>query len=154
MAGASICSVEDCNKPIFIQSRRLCAAHYYRWRRHGDPKAGKARSPNGAPERFLQDVVLAYDGDDCLIWPFTRTGQKKMRGRRGRGYAQIRRAGKMVSVQRIVCEYVNGNGDGMDSAHSCGNGHLGCVSPKHLRWATRAENIQESVRHGTHYSGR
>jgi hypothetical protein len=35
------------------------------------------------------------------------------------------------------------------AAHKCGNGHLGCVNPKHLSWKTRAENEADKIAHGT-----
>lgn len=149
MATQRICSIGECGKKVLAKG--LCSAHYHRWWRHGDPEGGNERSPNGAPEAFLRETVLPYDGDDCLIWPFTRSGRKSLHGSPGHGYAQIRRGGRMVSVQRIVCEHIHGDGTGMDSAHSCGNGHLGCVSPRHLRWATRAENMADAIAHGTHW---
>jgi hypothetical protein len=34
------------------------------------------------------------------------------------------------------------------AAHSCGNGHLGCVNPRHLRWATAKENAHDELLHG------
>jgi hypothetical protein len=36
-----------------------------------------------------------------------------------------------------------------EAAHGCGKGHLGCFSPKHVRWATPAENAADRVKHGT-----
>jgi hypothetical protein len=36
-----------------------------------------------------------------------------------------------------------------EAAHSCGNGHLGCVSPRHLSWKTHKENMADKVQHGT-----
>jgi hypothetical protein len=39
------------------------------------------------------------------------------------------------------------------AAHSCGKGHLGCVNPKHLRWATPSENINDQLAHGTMRTG-
>jgi hypothetical protein len=37
----------------------------------------------------------------------------------------------------------------MQAAHSCGNGHLGCVNPHHLRWVTPKENAADRDDHGT-----
>jgi hypothetical protein len=36
-----------------------------------------------------------------------------------------------------------------EAAHNCGKGHLGCVNPKHLRWATPIENAADKAAHGT-----
>jgi hypothetical protein len=51
----------------------------------------------------------------------------------------------------MACEEENGPPPTPDheAAHSCGNGHLGCVARKHLRWKTHAENVAEAVEHGT-----
>jgi len=35
------------------------------------------------------------------------------------------------------------------ASHSCGKGHEGCVSPRHLRWATASENEADKIDHGT-----
>jgi hypothetical protein len=33
--------------------------------------------------------------------------------------------------------------------HSCGNGHLGCINPHHLRWGSHPENMSDKTIHGT-----
>jgi hypothetical protein len=33
--------------------------------------------------------------------------------------------------------------------HSCGQGHMGCINPRHLRWATAVENYADTIIHGT-----
>jgi hypothetical protein len=40
-------------------------------------------------------------------------------------------------------------GPKQEAAHRCGNGHLGCIHPKHLRWATRQQNSDDKKLHGT-----
>lgn len=35
------------------------------------------------------------------------------------------------------------------AAHSCGNGHKGCVNPNHLAWKTQSENLADRETHGT-----
>lgn len=37
----SVCSVEGCERPVLVKTRRLCRRHYQRWQRHGDPEAGR-----------------------------------------------------------------------------------------------------------------
>ena len=32
--------------------------------------------------------------------------------------------------------------------HSCGQGHLGCVNPAHLRWGSHVENMADRIAHG------
>lgn len=132
------CTVEGCERPK--RTGGLCQMHYQRFRRHGDALAG--RTPDGAPDRYLRDVVIPYAGDDCLIWPFTRVAE---------GYGQIRRDGRRQRVHRLVCEAVHGlpASSGLVAAHSCGNGHLGCVTPRHLSWKTSQGNALDAIEHGT-----
>ena len=141
MAESRICKIEECRNPA--ATRGWCNSHYLRWRRHGDPLGGG--TPNaaaGEPGRYLKDTVLAYDGDECLIWPFAKAGK---------GYGVITQDGKQVLVHRIVCRDAHGEAPTPEHevAHSCGNGFGGCVARRHLRWATRAENIADKHLHGT-----
>lgn len=94
---------------------------------------------------FLETVVLTYDGQECLIWPYSTNGH---------GYAQINDGGKPTRVSRLICKRLYGPGfPGAHAAHSCGNGRLGCVTPGHLGWATCAENEADKKRHGTDNRG-
>lgn len=138
-----ICTVSDCRKTV--EARGLCGAHYYRWRKHGDPLGG--RTPNGEALRYLRDVVLAYEGDDCLIWPYIKSAD---------GYGLINRPGGNVAVvSRMVCEETKGPppSPDHDAAHSCGKGNLGCVTKAHLSWKTRLANVADAIAHGTHIAG-
>lgn len=91
---------------------------------------------------FYENVVLQYDGDECLIWPHSKSGK-------GRGMMKVRGVKKTVS--RMVCEHFHGAPPTPQhqAAHSCGNGHIACVTKRHLRWATPRENYHDSVLHGT-----
>ncbi len=143
MATHRICKVDGCDKPI-SDRRDMCGSHYGRWKRHGDPLAGRVLE--GEPDRYFRDVVLAYVGDDCLIWPYSRGA---------RGYGRLYQKGSMCLVSRLVCAETEGPAPTPEheAAHSCGKGHLGCVSPKHVRWATSAENKADKILHGTHMFG-
>ena len=137
-----ICSIEGCGKPH--EARGWCKRHYLRWKRHGNPNSG--RTAKGAPLAWLRSVALVHDGDECLFWPFSRdTG--------GRGRLAIN--GKDLIASRLVCSMSHGDApsDIHQATHSCGKGHLGCVNPKHLRWATNAENQADRVVHGTSNRG-
>ena len=94
---------------------------------------------------YLDNVVMHHNNDECLFWSFSRS----------RGAAMIYIDGHNARVARIVCERTHGPAPtpGHEAAHSCGNDHLGCVSPKHLRWATPSENNQDKLSHGTHNRG-
>lgn len=100
----------------------------------------------GEPLRYFNEVVLVYEGNACLIWPYAR---------HAKGYGQLRIDGRTQTVSRLVCERANGppSMPKHEAAHSCGNGHLGCVNPNHLSWKTHAGNMAEMVEHGTSPKG-
>lgn len=83
--------------------------------------------------KWLQEHV-SYPSEFCLIWPFHRNSAK--------GYGQFWHNGSMAYAHRMMCEMVHGPApdDKPQAAHSCGNGHLGCVNPRHLSWASNSEN--------------
>lgn len=144
MTIAGPCKIDGCHRSARPKRSGLCEAHYKRKWRYGDPSAGGTF--NGDPARHLKGVVLRYNGDECLIWPFTRNNV---------GYAQISVNCRMMLVTRIVCEKFNGPPPNPDSqaAHSCGNGHLGCVTPGHLSWKDRPQNMADKYKHGTDNRG-
>lgn len=139
---APTCSVDGCLSPQYAKS--LCNKHWQRWKDHGDPVGG--RTPNGKHKEFLENAVLAYSGDECLIWPYFRNHH---------GYGKIHINGRNAYVHRVVCERIHGPAPTPkhQAAHSCGNGHLGCCNSKHLRWATVSENQSDRVLHGTSVRG-
>lgn len=96
---------------------------------------------NGKTIQWLRDHVN-YDSDYCLIWPFNRNPN---------GYGQLGYLGKSGYAHRMMCEMAHGPAPSPDheAAHSCGNGHMGCASPKHLSWKTRSENLLDCREHGT-----
>lgn len=142
MATLRLCSIPDCGKPA--SSRGWCVDHYVRWKRHGDPLGG--RVSRGGVQKYFREVVLAYDGDDCLIWPFSTNG----------GYGQMRHEGRPSLVSRLVCEEEHGPPPNPTdhAAHLCGKGHLGCVARSHLVWKTPTENEVDKHAHGTWYARR
>jgi len=99
------------------------------------------RAATGEAQKFLREVVLPYDGTECLIWPFAKT--KK-------GYAQIGIDGKTRLVSRVVCEKAHGPSPSPrhHAAHNCGHGYDACVARRHLAWKTPAENEAEKRDHG------
>lgn len=143
MAEKRLCSIDDCGKRQ--KASGFCCKHYERLRMHGDPLGGR-QTFNGEPQEHYRSVVLPYDGDDCLIWPYSRNTN---------GYGQMNVYGKLTVVSRLVCTEVNGPPPTPEheSAHSCGRGHLGCVTKRHLSWKTRKENQADRLAHGTHSRG-
>lgn len=142
MADSRICKIDGCDKPL--KARGWCNAHWVRWKRYGDPLAGQTMK--GEPSRFFNEVVLPYDGDECLIWPYSKDGK---------GYAQIRKDGRNQSVSNLVCREIDGPPPTPEheAAHSCGKGHLGCVAPSHLSWKTHVDNEADKLIHDTHIRG-
>lgn len=134
-----ICSIANCGKRH--KARGWCGAHYRKWRLKGSAEHGRT---NGAPKQFYADVVLTYEGDECLIWPFCTSGD---------GYGSIQEKDKTRSqiVARRVCEDVYGPPPSPrhQAAHSCGRGDLACVAKSHLSWKTPSDNCADKIAHGT-----
>lgn len=133
---------EHCSRPA--KKRGLCGAHYRRWLSHGDPLIAKR-----VGNRVLHDWILAHvshEGNECLIWPFWRDKN---------GYGHLTFDGERHTANYFMCMYAHGKPPSSEheSAHSCGNGYIGCVNPNHLYWATRQENMDDMARHGTRMQG-
>lgn len=111
-------------------------------RRYWSSKCGQGEVVN-----WLRDHST-YVGDDCLIFPFARSKQ--------RGYGQFGLNGEMLYAHRFMCELANGAAPSPlhQAAHSCGKGHTGCVTPKHLSWSTNSGNQLDRRKHGTKSKGR
>lgn len=140
------CALDGCNGNASGDARGargFCNAHYLRLLRHGSPGAG-ARA-HGEAYRWL-NAHVNYAGSKCLIWPFARFAS---------GSAQVRFRGRSNRASRAMCILAHGEPpfEGAQAAHSCGNDHLGCVNPQHLRWDTAKGNCADRVRHGTENRG-
>lgn len=146
MANPRLCSIPDCGKEH--QGHGFCNMHYQRFCKHGDPLKTnrKTNTKQGEAWEFYQSVVIPYEGDECLIWPYNR-GSK--------GYARVKRKGRPIILSRILCEDIHGPPPTPEheAAHSCGRGQLGCVTKGHLSWKTSAENAADRLTHGTHRRG-
>lgn len=141
------CNVEGCRKNAHWEAngaKGFCRPHYRRFLRNGDPTVGKTM--DGELLRFIEEVALHHSGDDCLTWPY-------MKNQFGR--PQFWLDGKNAHVCRYICEITHGKPPtpSHEAAHSCGKGHLACVSPHHLSWKTAKENAADRVAHGTHSRG-
>lgn len=138
MADSRLCSIPDCGKPH--NSKGFCKRHYARFAKYGDPLTTKV-TPGGYIQDFFETVVRSYEGDDCLIWPYS--------GTKG-GYPRLWYDGKTDSVTRLLCTQEHGPPPpSHHAAHSCGNGHRGCVTKSHLSWKTVKENSEDKIAHGT-----
>jgi hypothetical protein len=139
MSTPKLCSVEACGKPV--HARGLCGMHYMRLRASGTATFRHHKAPARTPEQ-IAFVDRFLEGDECGLWPF---------GKNTTGYGIISLDGKQMLASRYACERVNGPPPTPkhEAAHLCGNGHLGCVTGKHLVWKTRTENQADRVKHGT-----
>ena len=101
----------------------------------------KTKTANGVSARWVNEVAIPFNSDDCLMWPFHRN-------QLGRPLIHIE--GRNRYANQLICERVHGPRPSQRhvSAHSCGNGHEACVNPRHLRWATFQENSEDMVAHG------
>lgn len=126
------CSIDSCETTAKIKG--FCGLHYDRQKRNGDAvRSGPLRSK---PHNWIIKHST-HTGDDCLIWPFSRNAG---------GYGKVELGG-YNSAHRYMTKIVYGDPptNKHHAAHSCHNGHLGCVNPKHLRWATQTENEADKV---------
>lgn len=85
---------------------------------------------------------VAFTGEGCLRWPFSRDRD---------GYGMFGLNGDILKAHRWMCEAQNGPPPTPQhhAAHECGNGHGGCVNPRHLKWKSPQENAQDRLKHGT-----
>ena len=100
---------------------------------------GKTIAPKGSSEAFIR-AHTNFDADNCVLWPFRKNAL-------GYGYAVVN--GKQRRAHNWMCRIVHGDPPAgkPHCAHSCGN--PSCVNPKHLRWASGAENASDRYAHGT-----
>ena len=85
-----------------------------------------------------------FDKEQCLILPNALPGSP----------ASVRYNCKEMAASRAMCIIVHGLPENPkhQAIHSCGNGHLSCVNPKHIRWGTNADNQRDRQIHAKAYS--
>lgn len=88
-----------------------------------------------------------HKGQNCLKYPFYISPKL--------GYPLFSVDGVFQYAHRYMCEMKNGPPptDEHEAAHTCGNAHMACINPNHLKWKTKIENAQDRKRHGN-YSNR
>lgn len=133
-----LCSVEGCER--LHDARGYCSKHLARVRTHGFPEAHRSF----AQIEFINTIALPWDSEECCIWPFAIHST---------GYAIASINGSQTHIHSYICELAHGPKpeSGMHAAHRCGV--RTCVSPKHVRWATPAENAHDRITHGTQTRG-
>ena len=126
------CALQGCGRPHV--ARGMCAKHYQRWSKHGDPRAPVGRRPYNMTSDDLiswisKQMVEGQDG--CLFVPSIGTNSK------GRPSIYIR--GKLQLVHRWLYEQRHGPvPEHRYCAHRCLNKK--CVNTDHLYLASASEN--------------
>lgn len=106
---------------------------------HPRSKMTPRRPKKGLGEAWLK-IFSEYKGDACLLFPFRTAASPR---------GSVTYNFKRVGAPRAMCTMVNKlppEGKSM-ALHRCGNGHLGCVTPKHLYWGDRSDNARDAHRH-------
>lgn len=87
---------------------------------------------------WLKNAV-SFDGDECLLFPGSHPGFPQA----------VRFNYRQIAASRAMCILAHGlpKEPRMQAIHSCGNGHLSCVNPKHIRWGTQADNSRDARLH-------
>lgn len=127
------CLIDNCGKPV--KARGWCAAHWWRWRQHGDP-AGSVFGTS--EERFWAKVDKAGPTPDarpdlgnCWLW---------LGWRNDRGYGSFFDGGKDIRAHHFLTGHPP---DGFVSDHLCRV--TSCVRPSHLEFVTISENTRRGL---------
>lgn len=101
--------------------------------------AAASHARAGSGELWIK-LFSEYSGDQCIVYPFSTASSP--RGELTFNY-------KRMPAHRAMCLKVNKlpPEDLPMALHSCGNGHLGCVTPGHLYWGDASKNAEDAARH-------
>lgn len=100
------------------------------------------RRGRGKHLRFIK-ALLAYDTDECVLWPFYIMKE---------GYGQVGTYRGMFLAHRLVCAFAHGHPPDSTSQAIHGCGIKACVNPRHLRWGTQKDNEDDKRGHGTWFA--
>jgi hypothetical protein len=112
-------------------------------------------------ERFWSKVDKSPHPMGCWLWTAGRTthgrgsySPSRFKGvaiREGRGFMQAHVYAFILTFGSRPLGHGSGRGaSGIILAHTCDNGHNGCVNPHHLQATTQGKNQQDKMRAGTH----
>ena len=121
-----ICSVEGCDRAVV--ARGMCSLHYQRLMRHGHP-ASVLKTERGKVARYFVEVVVPYDDDACLLWPFCYDQN---------GYARIKHKGRATNVHAARAAVATARATGSHSFTPCSCAPINRPAPPSVRTRTRA----------------
>ncbi|AII27787.1 hypothetical protein B9J07_12995 [Sinorhizobium sp. LM21] len=102
-------------------------------------KTAPRRARPGAGELWIH-MFSKYEGDECIVFPFSTAASPR---------GNVTFNFKQMDAHRAMCLKVNKlpPDPKMMALHTCGNGHLGCCTPKHLYWGDASSNAKDTHRH-------
>lgn len=128
------CRVDGCDSPVIAVE--LCNNHYRRFKRYGDPTAGRATPGSRTTEARFWGKVDKNGPGGCWLWTDVPNGA---------GYGTFRVGSKIVMAHRYVLTLAGQSpADSMTVDHLC-RVRL-CVNPAHLEEVTNAENLRRARR--------
>ena len=142
-AANRLCTVDGCSEPH--EARGYCAPHYGRFKRHGDPLAGRENCGKATTAERLARRLRPTKGG-CLEWTGARWAN---------GYGTIRSNTAPYRAQythRVAFELAHGPiPTGMLVCHSCDN-RL-CCNADHLFLGTHEDNMRDMTSKGRQAKG-
>lgn len=139
------CSVASCERPVLARS--WCTTHYKKWRKYGDPLAGRTfERLSGTPEqRFWPKVnkggpisAARPDLGSCWLWKNARNNPYE--------YGNFRPGGerrKVLAHRWAYEELIGPVPEGLELDHLCRT--PACVRPSHLEPVTHRVNIRRGT---------
>ncbi len=140
-----LCGIDGCDRKY--SAKGLCAWHYLRFKRNGDPNIAKNRWTDHyfSLEDYLNKNHQKHS-NGCWIW----IGNKTQKGYGWTGSYSEAKKFKIYRAHRLSYHfYKNEIPDGMFVLHSCDN--PSCINPEHLFLGTHEDNMKDrELKNRTH----